>query len=92
MLYILLTEFVGFTITKHHMDARDKAVIQTAGTSALKKTKHVSSVRKVVATAFWNTYGVVLINYLEKGKQSRKNIVQHSWSNGKMLLMQKVHI
>jgi len=39
-----------------------------AGGSAPKKAKTVPSAEKMMATIFWDSYGVVLIDYLEKGK------------------------
>ena len=38
------------------------------GERAPKKAKTVLSVGKVMATVFWNSQGVIYIDYLEKGK------------------------
>ncbi|GFU25763.1 histone-lysine N-methyltransferase SETMAR [Trichonephila clavipes] len=38
------------------------------GESAPKKAKTIFSARKVMATVFWDTHGVILIDYLQKGK------------------------
>ncbi|XP_011647659.1 histone-lysine N-methyltransferase SETMAR-like [Pogonomyrmex barbatus] len=35
---------------------------------ALKKTNIISSAEKVIATFFWDSHGIVFIDYLEKGK------------------------
>ena len=40
----------------------------TNGESARKKTKTVPSAGKVMATVFWDSQGIILIDYLEKGK------------------------
>ena len=37
------------------------------GESAPKKAEAVLSAGKVMATIFWNSHGIVLINYLQKG-------------------------
>ena len=39
-----------------------------SGESALKKAKTVLSAGKVMATVFWNSQGIILVDYLEKGK------------------------
>ena len=39
-----------------------------AGCSARKKTRSVSSARKVMASVFWDAEGIWFIDYLEKGK------------------------
>jgi histone-lysine N-methyltransferase SETMAR len=39
-----------------------------SGESAPKKAKTVPSARKVMATVFWDSQGIMLINYLEKSK------------------------
>jgi histone-lysine N-methyltransferase SETMAR len=39
-----------------------------AGCSAPKKTRSVPSAGKVMALVFWDAEGILLINYLEKGK------------------------
>ena len=38
------------------------------GERALKKAKYVLSVGKVMATVFWDSQGVIYIDYLKKGK------------------------
>ena len=38
------------------------------GESAPKKAKTVPSVGKVMATIFWDSHGIILIDYLQKGK------------------------
>lgn len=38
------------------------------GEMAPKKAKTVLSVRKVMATVFWDCHGIILIDYLEKGR------------------------
>ena len=38
------------------------------GESAPKKAKTVPSAGKVMATIFWDSHGIILINYLQKGK------------------------
>ena len=38
------------------------------GESAPKKAKTVTSAGKVMATIFWDSYGIILIDYLQKGK------------------------
>jgi hypothetical protein len=40
----------------------------TSGESAPKKAKTIPSAGKVMATAFWDSQGIILIDYLEKGK------------------------
>jgi histone-lysine N-methyltransferase SETMAR len=39
-----------------------------SGESAPKKAKTVPSARKVMATVFWDSQGIIHINYLEKGR------------------------
>ena len=39
-----------------------------AGESAPKKAKTVKSAGKVMATVFWDSQGIILVDYLEKGK------------------------
>ncbi|GIY51588.1 hypothetical protein CDAR_365151 [Caerostris darwini] len=39
-----------------------------AGGSAPKKAKSIASARKVVASVFWDAKGILLINYIAKGK------------------------
>jgi len=39
-----------------------------SGESAPKKAKTVPSARKVTLTVFWDSQGIILINYLEKGR------------------------
>lgn len=39
-----------------------------AGCSAPKQTKHERSAKKVMASVFWDAKGILLIDYLEKGK------------------------
>lgn len=39
-----------------------------AGCSAPKQTKHERSAKKVLASVFWDAKGILLIDYLEKGK------------------------
>jgi len=39
-----------------------------AGCSAPKKTRSVPSAGKVMASVFWDTEGILFIDYLEKGK------------------------
>ena len=38
------------------------------GESAPKKAKTVPSAGKVMATMFWNSLGIILIDYIQKGK------------------------
>ena len=38
------------------------------GESAPKKAKTVPSAGKVMATIFWDSHGIILIDYLQKGK------------------------
>ena len=38
------------------------------GESAPKKAKTVLSAGKVMATIFWDSHGIILIDYLQKGK------------------------
>ena len=38
------------------------------GESAPKKAKTVLSARKVMTTVFWDSQGIILIDYLDKGK------------------------
>ena len=40
----------------------------SSGESALKKAKTIPSAGKVMATVFWDSQGIILINYLEKGR------------------------
>ena len=39
------------------------------GGSALKRPKTQQSIRKVIASVFWDAYRVIFINYLEKGRR-----------------------
>lgn len=39
--------------------------------SAPKKSKTVSSAGKVMATVFWDSQGIIFIDYMEKGKTIR---------------------
>jgi len=41
------------------------------GEPALKKAKTVPTATKVMATVFWDSQGVIYIDYLEKGKTVR---------------------
>lgn len=53
----------------------DKAAVSTvgeAGEIAPKKGKTVPSAEKFMATVFWDSHGVVLIDYLQKGKTITK--------------------
>ena len=45
------------------------------GERAPKKVKTVLSARKVMATVFWGSQGVIYIDYLEKGKSHNSQII-----------------
>ena len=42
-----------------------------------KKTKTVPSAGKVMATIFWDSHGIILIDYLQKGKILQESIILH---------------
>ena len=46
------------------------------GESAPKKAKTVPSAGKVKATIFWDSHGIILIDYLQKGKTITEQPVQ----------------
>ena len=48
------------------------------GESAPKMAETVSSAGKVMATVCWYAQGIILIDYLQKGKQSQGNIISLS--------------
>jgi histone-lysine N-methyltransferase SETMAR len=70
------TDFVRRFITMdetwiHHYTPKSKQQSKQwteADCSAPKKTRSVSSVEKVIALVFWDTEGILFIDYLEKGK------------------------
>ena len=47
------------------------------GESAPKKANTVLSAGKVMAMVFWDSQGIILIDYLEKGKLSHERTIRH---------------
>lgn len=61
---------MGETWIYHHDPKLKQEQLQwtEAGCSAPKQVKHTRSARKVMALVFWDAKGILLIDYLEKGK------------------------
>ena len=49
------------------------------GEPAPKKAKTVFSAGKVMATVFWDSHGVILIDYLQKGKKTLQEHTTHHY-------------
>ena len=59
---------LGFTIAHQNPSKQQSKQWIEAGCSGPKKTRSVPSAGKVMASVFWNTEGILIIDYLEKGK------------------------
>ena len=55
-------------MTGTHQRPRNSRNSGPPGERAPKKAKTVLSARKAIATVFWDSQGVIYVNYLEKGK------------------------
>ena len=77
------TDFVGRFIIMdetwiHHYTPESKHHSKEwteADCSVPNKTRSVPSARKVMALVFWDTEGILFIDYLEKGKTIIRNII-----------------
>jgi histone-lysine N-methyltransferase SETMAR len=89
------TDFVHQFITMdeiwiHHYTPKSKQQSKQwteAGCSVPKKTRSVPSAGKVMASVFWDTEGILFIDYLEKGK----TITGKYYSNLLTRLDEKIH-
>jgi hypothetical protein len=61
------------------------------GKQAPKKAKTVPSARKVMATIFWDSKGIIFIDYLEKGRTITGQYCDQLWGNFDDVLKDQVN-